>query len=228
MVFGLLDRTSGVVDRKAAARTTGDVEQQHDEDLFELLREKRKSIADSNGIPPYTVFPDTTLMEMAYYFPKSSETLMGIYGVGKAKQKHFGKTFLKIITDYCEENDIEEKERMLEKKAPKKSSSKKHIRIAEAFNDGQTIEHLAEEKGVKEVTILKHLKKYLEEGNELRSEGIAAASSLSQRKRDEVMAVYDEKGSRMLRVAYDRLDKSVSYSELRVLQLYHQSKNADS
>ncbi len=228
MVFGLLDRTSAVVDRKAAARTTGDVEKQHDEDLFELLREKRKSIADSNGIPPYTVFPDTTLMEMAYYFPKSSESLMGIYGVGKAKQKHFGKTFLKIIKEYCEENGIEEKKRMLKKKAPKKSTSKKHVRIAEAFNEGQTIEHLAEEKGVKEVTILKHLKKYLEEGNELRSEGIAAASSLSRRKRDEVMEAFDHKGSRMLRVIYDRLDKSVSYSELRVLQLYHQAREADS
>jgi ATP-dependent DNA helicase RecQ len=163
-------------------------------------------------------------MEMAYYYPKSNESLMGIYGVGAAKQKRYGDTFLKIITDFCEEHDIDEKKRSLQKKAPKKTGSKKHVQIAEAFNNGQTIEHLAEEKGVKQVTILKHLKTYLEEGNDLRNEGIAAASSLSQRKKDEVLKTFKKVGPDLLKPVYEDLDKSVGYNDLRVMQLYYQAK----
>lgn len=223
-VYGLLDRTSAVVDREAAGRTSSEVEDQHDEDLFNLLRDKRKEIADENAVAPYAIFPDTTLMEMAYYFPKSNDSLMKIYGVGTAKLKHFGKDFLSVITDYCDKNDIEEKQKSLEEKSKPKYSGELHERIAKAFNDGQSIEHLAEEKGVKPVTILKYLKKYLEEGNELRAEGIAEASSLSRRKRDKVMKAFEDKGTRMLRAVYDALDKSVNYSELRIMQLYYKAK----
>lgn len=224
-VFGVLDRTDTVIGDEAIDRTSSDVENEYDQDLFEQLRSKRKKMADQQGVPPYTIFPDTTLMEMAYYFPQSLEDLMPIYGVGSVKQKKYGKDFLKIITDYCEENDIEPRQKSLKKKKKKKSTGKKFMRVGQAFNDGQSIDHLAEEHGVKQVTIIKHLKKYLEEGNDLRTEGIAEASSLSIRKRDEVMEVMDEVGEWMLRIVYNELDKEVGYSELRVMQLYYMAQN---
>ncbi|MBN2731315.1 MAG: DNA helicase RecQ [Balneolaceae bacterium] len=226
-VYGLLDRSSAVVDREAAARTTTEVEEKHDEELFNLLRDKRKTIADKNAVAPYAIFPDTTLMEMAYYFPKSNESLMKIYGVGSAKLKHFGKAFLKVITEYCDEHNIEEKQKSLQKKGEPKYSGELHEQIAKAFNDGQSIEHLAEQKGVKPVTILKYLKKYFDEGNDLRAEGIAEAADLSRRKQDQVMKAFDQKGTRMLRAVYDAMDKSVGYNELRVMQLYYQAKNTE-
>ncbi|HET6528477.1 MAG TPA: DNA helicase RecQ [Balneolaceae bacterium] len=224
-VFGVLDRTDTVIGSEAINRTSSDVENQYDKDLFEQLRAKRKELADSQAIPPYAIFPDTTLMEMAFYFPQSKENLISIYGVGAAKQKKYGKDFLKIIKNYCRENDIEEQQRSLQKKKKKKSSGKKHVRIGEAFNSGQSINHLAEEHGVKQVTILKHLKTYLEEGNELRAEGIAAASSLSNRKRDEVMKSMKKVGVDILRPVYEDLGKSVDYNELRVMQLYYLALN---
>src|SRR5699024_1510689 len=79
-VFGVLDRTDTVIGDKAIERTSSDVENDYDQDLFEQLRTKRKEMADQQGIPPYTIFPDTTLMEMAYYFPQSKENLLPIYG----------------------------------------------------------------------------------------------------------------------------------------------------
>ncbi len=220
-VFGTLDRTAATVDGKTVSRTSDDVQNKYDEKLFELLRQKRKEVADEQGIPPYAVFPDTTLMEMAYYFPQDEEHMLQIYGVGSTKQKRYGKMFGRIISDYCEENDLEEKEKTLKKRARKSAKTEKHVRVAEAFNDGQSIEHLAEEYGVKDSTILRHLKKYLEEGNDLRADGIAEASSLSMRKRDEVMKTMDEVGPNLLRPLYDALDKEVNYNELRVLQLYY-------
>src|SRR5699024_6797303 len=221
----LLYRTDTVIGDKAIERTSSDVENDYDQDLFEQLRTKRKKMADQQGVPPYAIFPDTTLMEMSYYFPQSKENLLPIYGVGSVKQKKYGKNFLKIIRKYCAENDIEEKSRQLQKKKRKKTSSgKKYQRVGKAFNDGQSIEHLCEEHGVKLVTILKHLKNYLEDGNDLRPEGIIEASSLSVRKQDEVMEIMEQVPPHMLRPIYDRLNKEVSYNELRVMQLYYMAQ----
>lgn len=223
-VYGLLDRTSTVIDEKAALRTSDDVEHKHDTALFEQLRKKRKELADDNAIPPYTIFPDTTLMEMAYYFPKSSESLLNIYGVGSAKEKRYGKTFLKIIKTYCDGNSIGERRKRSKAKTSTNGGGKKFEVVSKAFNDGQSIEHIAEEQGVKSVTVLNHLKTFLEEGNSLRSEGIVEASSLSARKRDEVLHSFKKVGPDLLKPVYEDLNKSVGYNELRILQLYYQAQ----
>src|SRR5690625_2371330 len=222
-VFGVLDRTDTVIGDEAIERTSSDVENDYDRDLFEQLREKRKEMADRQGIAPYVIFPDTTLMEMSYYFPRDEDDLLAVYGIGSVKQKKYGKDFLKLINRYTEENDVKSRRQSLNRKK-KKAPGKKFQVVGESFNEGQSIDHLAEEHGVKEVTIIKHLKTYLEEGNDLRTEGIAAASSLSVRKRDEVMETMDEVGARMLRIVYNKLDKSISYSELRVMQLYYMAR----
>ena len=96
-----------------------------------------------------------------------------------------------------------------------------HALIGEAFNDGQSIAHLAEEHGVKEVTILNHLKKYLNEGNNLRLDGITEATTLSLRQQDEIIKIFDEKGSHMLKVVYDRMNKKIGYDQIRIMQLYY-------
>nr|WP_284700189.1 helix-turn-helix domain-containing protein [Gracilimonas sediminicola] len=96
-----------------------------------------------------------------------------------------------------------------------------HQKIGKAFNDGQRIEHLAEEHGVKEVTILNHLKDYLNEGNDLRLDGITEATSLSLRQQDEIIKIFDEKGSHMLKVVYDRMNKKIGYDQIRIMQLYY-------
>lgn len=224
-VFGALDRSDTVLSDEAIDRTTSDVENNYDKDLFEILREQRKEMADEQEVPPYTIFPDTTLMEMSYYFPQSTENLLPIYGVGSVKKKKYGDVFVKIIERYCEENDIEEREKTLAKKKKEQLSGEKYERIGQAFNRGQSIERLCEEYGVKQVTILKHLKTYLKEGNDLRTDGLAAASTLSVRKRDEVLKVMEELNTNVLRPVYDKLNKSVGYNELRVLQLYYMAQN---
>ena len=224
-VNGVLDRTQTAIDGSAAARTSDEVENRYDEALFEELRQKRKELADEQDVPPYVIFPDTTLMEMAYYFPQNDESLTGIYGVGDAKMKKYGDDFLTIVKEYCEENDIEEREREIKKKKKKKTSSKKHEQIGIDFNNGKSLDHLAEEHGVKMPTILKHLKTFLDEGNDLDAEGILKSCDLSQRKIDEVMESMDKVGPELLKPVYEDLNKSVGYSELRMMQLYHMAKN---
>lgn len=219
-VEGILDRTQTSVD-KSLARTSSDVENKFDELLFEELRKLRKKLADEKDIPPYVIFPDTSLMEMAYYFPRQEENFTGIYGVGAVKQKQYGKEFLKVIRAYCEEKGIEEKSREISRKVKKSSSGKKHEVVAEEYNSGKTIEHLAEEHGVKVPTILAHLKTWIDEGNDLSPAGVLKATELSERLQETVMKSMKKVGPDLLKPVYDDLNGEVSYNDLRVMQLYY-------
>ena len=224
-ILGLLDRTQTAATDEARTRTSSDVENKYNEILFEKLRKKRKDMADEQGVPPYVIFPDTTLMEMAFYFPEDDTGLMGIYGVGAAKQKKYGKDFLKIITEFVKENEVESRSKVIRKKAIKTASKQKHEMIGEEYNAGKSIGHLAEKFGVKTVTILSNLKKYLEDGNSLDAAGILASSSLSERKIDEVNETMKKVGPELLKPIYEDLDKSVDYNELRILQLAYLAQN---
>jgi ATP-dependent DNA helicase RecQ len=224
-VEGILDRTQTAIDGKAVERTSNEVENRYDESLFERLRAKRKELADEQGVPPYVIFPDTTLMEMSYYFPQNQESLMQIYGVGSAKEKKYGWDFLQVIRKYSEEKGVEERSKDIKEKKLRHSDKKKHHLVGEEYNSGKSIEHLAEQNGVKTATILANLKKYFDEGFDLTPDGLLAASSLSQRKKDEVMKVMKKNGPELLKPIYEDLNKTVDYSELRVMQLYYLANN---
>ena len=223
-VFGTLDRTSTSVDGKAVVRTSSEIENKYDEKLFELLRIKRKELADKDDVPPYAIFPDTTLVEMAYYYPQSKDSLENLYGIGAVKKEKFGEAFIGIIKNYAAEHDIEERRKALATNV-KKASGKKFEQIGKAFNAGQSVALLAEEHGIKKGTVLNHLKDYLENGNSLRLQGLVEASGLSARQRDQVMKSLKKKGPLMLRPVYDDLNKSIGYDELRIIQLYYLAQN---
>ncbi|MFO7799842.1 DNA helicase RecQ [Rhodohalobacter sp.] len=224
-VEGILDRTQATSDEDKPSRTSTDVENKHNADLFEKLRAKRKELADEQEIPPYAIFPDTTLMEMSFYFPQDDESLMAIYGVGSVKMKKYGDDFLPIIKEFTQNNEVEERTKAIKKKVKKTTEKKKYELVGEEFNQNKSVEHLAEQFGVKEVTILSNLKKYLDDGNKIDPDGILEASSLSQRKIDEVYESMDKVGADILKPVYEDLDKTVDYGELRVLQLAYLAEN---
>lgn len=212
-------------DEENATRIPAEIREGYEQQLFDRLRSHRKALADDRDVTPYAIFPDATLMEMAYYYPREEEQMLYLYGVGSLKMKRYGKDFLRIIREYCEEHGVNGRAASLEDRMEELSGVEQHVLIGEAFNEGQSIAHLAEEHGVRPVTIVKHLKEYFEEGNGLRAEAILEASSLSRRNRDKVLETMDEKNSRVLRPVYDALDKQVGYDELRVLQLYHMARD---
>ncbi len=66
-----------------------------------MLRQKRKELADQAGVPPYAVFPDKTLTELATFFPQTEEDFLNTFGVGKTKLEKYGPAFLSLITAFC-------------------------------------------------------------------------------------------------------------------------------
>ncbi|MCA9935096.1 MAG: DNA helicase RecQ, partial [Anaerolineales bacterium] len=78
----------------------------HDAALFAQLRAKRKELADEGSVPPYVIFSDRSLVEMAAYFPQSRANFATIYGVGQAKLEKYADGFLPIIQAHCQANQI--------------------------------------------------------------------------------------------------------------------------
>jgi ATP-dependent DNA helicase RecQ len=77
----------------------------YDEALFDVLRRLRKQLADKEGKPPYVVFGDTTLMQMARDKPTTQQGLLAVSGVGQHKLEKYGDDFLDVIADHCIRKD---------------------------------------------------------------------------------------------------------------------------
>ncbi|MCW9710370.1 DNA helicase RecQ [Avibacterium sp. 21-586] len=92
-----MPRVSSIMTAQSAQKSAV---QNYDKDLFARLRFLRKQIADKENIPPYIVFNDATLQEMAQYQPTSKREMLQINGVGATKLARFGQAFLHIIQEH--------------------------------------------------------------------------------------------------------------------------------
>jgi ATP-dependent DNA helicase RecQ len=206
----------------------------HDTALFHLLREKRKALADAQNVPPYVIFSDRTLVEMAIYFPQSKASFGQLYGVGATKLERYAAEFLPIVGAYCREKGIAEKRKTVTStgsvhgSSPRSRSGKSRTEeVADMFNEGQTIPEIAQIFGVKNSTVISHLWKTVQASGELRPpDGLLASSQLLPEDQARVLAAFAELGAEALRPIYDALNESISYDELHLLRLYFVTKNA--
>lgn len=203
----------------------------YDPRLFEGLRRKRKELADAANVPPYAVFPDKTLMEMAAYFPQSEASLPAIHGVGEVKLQKYGAVFLEMIRDYCRENDVEEVPKpATPASAPRPSASSKPpsqrrpVVIGEAYNDGRSVADLATEFNIKQRTVIDNLYRYVQgEGGVLRPDGLEGLISVGPDLKQRAMESFEELGPDRLRPVYDALGEAVGFDDLQLIRLIYLS-----
>ena len=81
----------------------------YEPELFEILRAERKALASDQNVPPFVIFGDRTLQEMAYYLPQSLDSLSRLFGVGAKKLEQYGDTFLQHIRSYADARDLAER-----------------------------------------------------------------------------------------------------------------------
>ena len=98
-----------------------------DKTLFTMLKDLRKTIAKQNNLPPFVIFQDPSLQDMAIQYPITKEEMTQIVGVGAGKAEKFGEPFIKLIKEYVEENDITRPNDMVVKSVVNKSALKIHI-----------------------------------------------------------------------------------------------------
>ena len=118
----------------------------YDDKLFEMLKALRKRIAKEKNLPPYVIFQDPSLEEMATTYPTTKDELASVNGVGMGKVKKFGKSFLELIKVYVEENEIETAADVVVKSSVNKSKIK--IFIIQQVDRKVDLEEIAESKSL--------------------------------------------------------------------------------
>lgn len=202
-------------------------------ELFAILKTHRKHIADHANVPPYAIFPDKSLQEMAHFYPQSEMNLLKIHGVGQAKFTKYGEQFIKLIADYCVVNELDEIANSASGavKVSKVSSTKlseKTKQITTLFEQGLSVQTIAQQNKIKLNTVYSHLHKFVSLGNTLaRPERLTEEIGLTQPLLDKGLAAFTQHGHERLKPVFDALDEQVSYEQLHLLRVYYlQSANS--
>ena len=214
------ETVQGVMPTRTASAGITPVEE-HDTALFALLREKRQALAQAAGVPPYVIFSDRSLVEMATYFPQSAAVFSTLYGVGEAKLARYAEEFLPLIRDYCRQNNLSERSRTAAATPPPPITGGRTEEIVSLYHNGHMITDIAALYGIKLGTVLNHLWNYANSGQPLRRDGLRDFCQLSPQVPQQALDVFTELGTEYLRPIFDALEGAVSYDDLKVLRLIH-------
>jgi ATP-dependent DNA helicase RecQ len=213
-----------------------------DADLFDILRALRKNIADIKEVPPYVIFHDTTLKEMATYYPQDIENMKKIHGIGQIKLEKYGKIFLEKIADYCKLHNInlvtervepiKEKDMAYEKWAEaddlrlknenSRTHSDTHMKTLDLCRQGLTLEQVAKTRNLAASTIVSHIEKLLVGG-----EDIDIDAFVSVEKQKIIQECLSDMGSALTPIK-ETLGNDYSYDEIRLVRaksIFSSSKN---
>lgn len=136
-----------------------------DENLFKLLKDERKKLAHKLELPPYVIFQDFSLEDMALKYPGSLDELSNVQGVGEGKAKKYGKTFVDLINRYVEENDIMRPDDLVVKSTGSNSALK--LYIITNIDKKLPLTDLANAKGIEMDDLIKEMEAIVYSGTKL-------------------------------------------------------------
>ncbi len=200
----------------------------YDAMLFEQLRKLRSKLAEAANVPPYVIFHDRTLIEMATYFPQSRESFLALDGVGQRKLDRYGDMFLALLRSYCTEHKLQERPRVGLASLPTLrigSGKRRFQEVGELFEAGSSIGDLQALFGVQRGTIFTHLADYQRAGGEVDGERVLLASTLSPADQQRVLFQLAELGPGSLRLVFDALGGTIAWEELHLMRLYYLSRS---
>ena len=136
-----------------------------DPTLESMLRDLRKREAKRLGVPAYAIFEDVSLEQMATYYPLSMEGLQKIDRVGVGKARKYGKPFLQLISNYCEENEIDPTEAVRVRTMPKRSQQK--VEIIKNIDNQMSLDDIATGLAISFDELLSDIEKIVASGMHL-------------------------------------------------------------
>ena len=136
-----------------------------DEQLMKMLKDLRKTNAKKLGVPPFVIFQDPSLEDMALKYPISIEELSNVHGVGEGKAKKYGKDFVKLISKYVEDNDIIRPDDMIVKSTGSNSGIK--LYIIQNVDRKLPLTDIASAKGMEMPAFIKEMEAIVYSGTKL-------------------------------------------------------------
>ena len=214
-----LARRGGKGERaETAPRQPGVLPEGSDPELFETLRQLRRQEAARMGVPPYVVFPDTVLAELARLRPSTPERMRYVSGIGEKKLKDFGPLFLKGIREHCDRTglptDVTGPQAVIptaRKEPTGRISAKKELSFR-LFRDGAMVEDVMRETGLTRPTIVDHLCDFIRAEKPASIFGWVAEDVCER-----VAAAAEQHGTARLKPVFLALNEEVGYDEIRVV-----------
>ena len=198
------------------------VETGYDRNLFEQLRRLRKELADEKGIPPFVVFGDLALRQMAVYLPQSEENFSRISGVGQEKLRQYGKIFTEVIQTYAQENNRREQEVPVKRPARPQRLNRlgpTYRETGELVRQKISIEKMASMRGVEDRTIASHIEKLVSSGAKIDIDYLRPPVE----KFEIIKAAFQKSGGTALSPVRAMLGEQFTYAELKIARLFIKS-----
>ena len=195
-----------------------------DPQLYSMLKDLRKSFAKKHKLPPYVIFQDVSLEQMATMYPVNMQELQNIQGVGAGKAKRFGKDFCELIKKYCEENEIERSEELRVRTVAKKSMLK--VSIIQSIDRQIALDDLAEAKGLDFEDLLDEIDAIVYSGTKLNIDYFIE-EVMDDDHVDDIYDYFMESETDDLEIALDELGKDYSEDEIRLIRIKFLSEQAN-
>jgi len=192
------------------------VEDPSDKVLFAMLKDLRKQVAKKNSLPPYVIFQDPSLDDMATKYPITIEDMEKVHGVGKNKAQKYGKEFVELIAAYVEENDIERPDDFVVKTSGEKS--RKKIAIIQNIDKKVDIEVIAKNLGVEINEFIEELEHMVSSGTKL-DIMYYLTELMDEEYLDEIFAFFRKQEEDDLAEAVRAFDGDFSEEELKLCRL---------
>ena len=219
-------RLTRKVESRSQRKSSADSGLDYDRGLFELLRALRFTLAEERSVPPYVVFGDASLVQMAYFLPQSRESFSRITGVGATKLEEYGEVFVKLIHEYAEEHGLKEKEQPQRRRASKsvRRPGSTYAKTLEFFRQGLSIDEIASQRDRSPGTVIGHLERLAAHG-----ERIDVRHQLEPERFDRIRQELERSETLWLSAILDALGDGYSSDEVRLVRLHLQrSPNSSS
>jgi ATP-dependent DNA helicase RecQ len=196
-----------------------------DTNLFEMLKDLRKQVAKEKGLPPFVIFLENSLEDMAMSYPTTMEELEKIQGVSKGKAMRYGRKFIELIGKYVEENDIIKPDDFVMKSVVNKSGMK--VFIIQNIDKKIPLETIARNKGLNLQDLLQEMETIVASGTRLNLD-YCLEQELDENEQEDIFDYFRSSQDDNLENAYDEFrDRDVSIEQLKMMRIKFLSEYAN-
>ena len=188
-----------------------------DEKLLDILKELRQREAKKKNLPPFVIFLETSLQDMATLYPTTTDELVKCQGVSKGKAVKYGKPFIELIEQYVEENNIEKPDDFVMKSVVNKSSNKIHI--IQQVDKKIPLENIAKTRALRLDNLLEEMETIAASGTKLNLD-YAIDQMLDEYEQEEIIDYFKGCETSSLEVAQQELsDSNYNWEQLKIMRI---------
>ncbi|MEE4214215.1 MAG: DNA helicase RecQ, partial [Bacteroidales bacterium] len=188
-----------------------------DDELFSILKDLRKKISKQKNVPPFVIFQDPSLEDMAIQYPVTIDELQNISGVGVGKAQRYGKEFVEVIGRYVDEKEIVRPQDLIVKSVVNKSGLK--VYIIKSIDNKRSLDDIADAKGLEMDELITEIESIVNSGTHLNL-SYYIDQVIDDDHQDDITAYFKEEAeSDSLKAALEELGDEYEEEEIRLMRI---------